>query len=137
MAKNKRKHERVDAYWESTIRMYLRNSGRKHHVRLINCSEAGLCIEVPMEITEFFEGDRINLLFQAGQETCVFTATVRWAAPYRPALAKGKVDVRRYGAKIDRRTITNSGLYLDYVRFLFLKSRFSFGKPSGRSSKIP
>jgi len=121
---NERRQERIDTYWENSIRIYLRQEAQKHPVKLVNCSESGLCIDVPKQVAEFFVEDRANLLFQVGKETCAFSAIIRWVAPVCQIERAASKEARRYGAKIDRGTETNAGLYRDYVRFLFMKRRF-------------
>ena len=124
MSVNKRRQERFDTYFENSIRLFLQKEAQKHPVKLVNCSEAGVCMDVPRQVSEFFVEDRANLLFQVGGETCAFSAVIRWVAPSSQFEKTAAKDARRYGAKIDRGTETNAGLFKDYVRYLLLKRRF-------------
>ncbi|MDD5307393.1 MAG: PilZ domain-containing protein [Deltaproteobacteria bacterium] len=121
---NKRKSERIDASWECSIRMYLKTASAKHQVKLVNCSESGLCMDVTGHVEELGVLDRANLLFQAGDESCAFSATVKWVAPGNGQAGGDCAPVTRYGVKIDRGTESNPDLYRSYVQFLFLKKRF-------------
>ena len=122
MGLEKRRNDRVDADFECSIRLYLKNENgsEKQQVRLVNCSEGGLCVEVPHAHDELDREDRMNFLFLVGEETCAFSATVKWVGE-----AGGALDgARKYGAKIAEGSSSNPALYEDYVRYLFLKRRY-------------
>jgi hypothetical protein len=121
---NQRKHERIDASWECSIRMFLKTAAEKHQVKLVNCSESGLCIDVAGHVEEMKVSDRANLLFQVGVENCAFSATIKWVAPGTGQAGGDPLPTRRYGVKIDKGTESNPDLYRSYVQFLFLKKRF-------------
>jgi hypothetical protein len=118
----KRRGDRVDADFDCSIRLYLKNGPDKHQVRLVNCSESGLCVDVPHAHDAFGHEERLNFLFLVGDETCAFAATVKWVGAGR-GLERTNGG-RRYGAKIAEGSSSNPALYTDYVRFLFLKRRF-------------
>jgi hypothetical protein len=104
--------------------MYLKTITEKHHVKVVNCSESGLCIDVAGHVEEMKVSDRANLLFQAGVENCAFSATGKWVAPGAGQSEGDSSRTTRYGVKIDKGTESNPDLYRSYVQFLFLKKRF-------------
>jgi hypothetical protein len=116
-----RRSDRVDADFECSIRLYLKNGKDKHQVRLVNCSEGGLCVEVPHVHDELAREDRMNFLFSVGEETCAFSATVKWIGAPGGATSAA----RRYGAKIAEGSASNPVLYTDYVQYLFLRRRYA------------
>ena len=120
MGSEKRRSDRVDADFECSIRLYLKQGSDKHQVRLVNCSEGGLCVEVPQAHDELDREDRVSFLFSVGDETCAFAATVKWVGEGGASLN----GARRYGAKIAEGSSSNPALYEDYVRYLFLKRRY-------------
>jgi hypothetical protein len=114
-----RRSERIDADFECSIRLYLKNGRDKHQVKLVNCSEGGLCVEVPHVHDELGREDQMNFLFLVGEETCAFAATVKWVG------SSGDADgARRYGARIAEGSASNPVLYADYVQYLFLRRRY-------------
>ena len=122
MTNEKRRSERIDAYWEQSIRMFVRSDEDKRKVRLVNISDSGVCIEILGHHDEPALADRLVLLFQVGEETDAFSAEVRWIAPVSEEDEEG---TRRYGAAIAEGSHSNIGLYRDYVQFLFLSNRFN------------
>jgi PilZ domain len=118
----KRSSDRIDAYWERSIRLYLKNGQKKNKVRLVNCSTTGMCIEISEVHNELLLEDQANLLLQVGDETCAFSVTIMWIAPHK--VEETGIEVKRYGARIESGTETNRDLYQEYVKFLFLKNRF-------------
>jgi hypothetical protein len=120
LGSEKRRSDRVDADFECSIRLYLKNGHEKHQVRLVNCSDGGLCVEVPQVHDELDREDRMNFLFLVGDETCAFAATVKWVG----AGGSDLNGARRYGAKIAEGSASNPALYTDYVQYLFLKRRY-------------
>jgi len=118
----KRKGDRVDADFDCSIRLYLKNGPEKHQVRLVNCSESGLCVDVPHAHDAFGREAQLNFLFLVGEEVCAFAATVKWVGAGRELERTN--GGRRYGAKIAAGSASNPALYFDYVRYLFLKRRF-------------
>jgi hypothetical protein len=116
----KRRSDRVDADFECSIRLFVKSGQDKRQVRLVNCSEGGLCVEVPHVHEEYGREDQMNFLFLVGEETCAFAATVKW-------IGEGGAELegaRRYGVKIAEGSSSNPALYEDYVRYLFLKRRY-------------
>jgi len=122
LSMEKRRGERVDADFDCSIRLYLKNGSEKHQVRLINCSEGGLCVDVPQTHDPFARESLVNFLFHVGDDVCAFAAIVKWVSG-KGAL-EGTNGGRRYGAKIAEGSSSNPELYADYVRYLFLKRRF-------------
>jgi len=121
----KRRGERADAEFDCSIRLYLKNGSEKQQVRLINCSDSGLCVDVPHAHDPFGRDERLNFLFLVGDEVCAFAATVKWVSAGRELERTN--GGRRYGAKIAEGSASNPALYFDYVRYLFLKRRFQAG----------
>lgn len=122
MSMDKRRGERVDADFDCSIRLYLKNGSDKQQVRLVNCSEGGLCVEVPQAHDPFDRESLVNFLFLVGDDVCAFAAIVKWVSA--EGALEGTNGGRRYGAKIAPGSSSNPALYCDYVRYLFLKRRF-------------
>ena len=122
MGLEKRRGDRIDAGFDCSIRLYLKNGSDKHQVRLINCSDSGLCVDVPQTHDPFDRDEQLNFLFLVGEEVCAFAATVKWVGAGRELERTN--GGRRYGAKIAEGSASNPALYLEYVRYLFLKRRF-------------
>jgi hypothetical protein len=118
----KRRGDRFDAGFDRSIRLYLKNGSDKHQVRLVNCSDSGLCVDVPHAHDPFGREEQLNFLFLVGDEVCAFSATVKWVSAGRELERTN--GGRRYGAKIAEGSASNPALYVDYVRYLFLKRRF-------------
>ena len=122
MGLEQRRGDRIDAGFDCSIRLYLKNGSDKHQVRLVNCSDSGLCVDVPHTHDAFGCEEQLNFLFLVGDEVCAFAATVKWVSAGRELERTN--GGRRYGAKIAEGSASNPGLYFDYVRYLFLKRRF-------------
>jgi len=124
VTKELRKQERVDNYWDQSTRLYLKEREQKHQVKMVNCSEGGLCFEVPDELVVMANEDRAQLVLQVGHESCAFFVDVKWVGHVLTSKEAGGVKKRRYGVRIDKPSASNLTLYSDYVQFLMLRRRF-------------
>jgi hypothetical protein len=115
---------RCDVQKENFSRFFIKNSDFKEKVKVLNISKTGLLYEFPKNGNNTMEiGDVATLMFQTGEEVSTFAVTIRWASDYFKN-AKKK-EFRKYGAQINRETLTNPYLWDDYTKFLLMKKRFS------------
>jgi hypothetical protein len=115
---------RCDVQKEKFIRFFIKNSDFKEKVKVLNISKTGLLCEFPKNRNNTLEiGDVATLVFQTGEEISTFAVTIRWALDYFKN--KKKKEFRKYGAQINRETLTNPYLWDDYTKYLLMKKRFS------------
>jgi hypothetical protein len=114
---------RCDVQKEKFSRFFIKNVDFKEKVKVLNISKSGLLYEFPKERNAMEVGDVATLMFQTGEEISTFVVTIRWASDYFKN-TKNK-EFRKYGAQINRATLTNPYLWEDYTKFLMMKRRFS------------
>jgi hypothetical protein len=115
---------RCDVQKENFSRFFIKKSDFKEKVKVLNISKTGLLYEFPKTGNNTMEvGDVATLMFQTGEEVSTFAVTIRWASDYFKNTKKK--EFRKYGAQINRETLTNPYLWDDYTKFLIMKKRFS------------
>jgi hypothetical protein len=114
---------RCDVQKEKYSRFFIKNSDFKEKVKILNISKAGLLYELPKDRDAMEVGDVATLMFQTGEEVSTFAVTIRWASNYFKNTKKK--EFRKYGAQINKVTLTNPCLWDDYTKYLLMKKRFS------------
>ncbi|MCX5817198.1 MAG: hypothetical protein NTX75_13340 [Proteobacteria bacterium] len=114
---------RCDVQKEKYSRFFIKNSDFKEKVKILNISKAGLLYELPKGRDAMEVGDVATLMFQTGEEVSTFAVTIRWASDYFKNTKKK--EFRKYGAQINKVTLTNPCLWDDYTKYLLMKNRFS------------
>ena len=121
--KESRVDTRCDVQKEKYSRFFIKNADFKEKVKILNISKAGLLYELPKAGNAMEVGDVATLIFQTGEEVSTFAVTVRWASDY--FINTKKKESRKYGAQINKVTLTNPCLWDDYTKYLVMKKRFS------------
>ena len=67
-------------YWEKSIRLYLKDDNLKEKINVIDLSYSGVAFEFPTHRKIFKVEDRVNLLLQVGNETTIFSTTIKWVS---------------------------------------------------------
>ncbi|MCX5810791.1 MAG: hypothetical protein NTX36_15715 [Proteobacteria bacterium] len=114
---------RCDVQKEKYSRFFIKNSDFKEKIKILNISKAGLLYEFPKDRNAMEVGDIATLMFQTGEEVSTFAVTIRWASDYFKNTKKK--EFRKYGAQINKVTLTNPCLWDDYTKYLLMKKRFS------------
>lgn len=110
-------------YWEKSIRLFLKEGNSKEKIEVDNLSYSGVGFTFPVKRRIFKIGERINLLLQVGNETTIFSTTIKWVS--ESAKKVKNYEVLKYGVKNNLATHTNLNLWKDYTTFLMLNNRFS------------